>query len=40
MLVERIESGGRMPSSPRLHKAAFHIVARESTGESTGAATA
>jgi DNA-binding LacI/PurR family transcriptional regulator len=32
MLVERIESGTRTPRSPRLHKAAFRIVARESTG--------
>ncbi|MBO3083135.1 LacI family DNA-binding transcriptional regulator [Cellulomonas fengjieae] len=32
MLVERIESGSGAPRAPRLHKAAFHIVARESTG--------
>ncbi|WP_225215557.1 LacI family DNA-binding transcriptional regulator [Cellulomonas avistercoris] len=32
MLVERIEAGARDVRPPRLHKAAFHIVARESTG--------
>ena len=32
LLVERIESGTRLPETPRLHKAAFRIVARESTG--------
>lgn len=32
MLLERIESGTRTPQTPRLHKAGFHIVARESTG--------
>ncbi|MBO3087962.1 LacI family transcriptional regulator [Cellulomonas dongxiuzhuiae] len=32
MLVERIEAGTRDVRPPRLHKAAFHIVARESTG--------
>jgi DNA-binding LacI/PurR family transcriptional regulator len=32
MLVERIESGTRTPGTPRLHKAAFRVVARESTG--------
>lgn len=31
MLVERIENGGA-PMVPRLHKAGFHVVARESTG--------
>ncbi|SFJ68626.1 transcriptional regulator, LacI family [Cellulomonas sp. KH9] len=32
MLVERIEAGPQDVRPPRLHKAAFHIVARESTG--------
>ncbi len=32
MLVERVERGGSAPQTPRLHKAAFRIVARESTG--------
>ena len=34
MLVERIETGTLTPRTPRLHKAAFRIVARESTGGS------
>lgn len=32
MLVERIESGSRTSPPPRLHKADFHVVVRESTG--------
>jgi len=31
MLIERIEWGPRSPRPPRLHKARFHIVEREST---------
>jgi DNA-binding LacI/PurR family transcriptional regulator len=38
MLVERIEFGTGAQPAPRLHKARFHIVARESTGVATTSA--
>lgn len=37
MLLERIEEGDRTLRPPRLHKAAFRILARESTGQATDA---
>ena len=33
MLVERVEAGSGTPVPPRVHKAAFRIVSRESTGD-------
>ena len=39
MLVERIESGSRTTPPPRLYKADFHIVVRESTGGTLGPVT-